>query len=157
VLLQALRGGGEPGAIGDQPGDDHLARRPQGERLRDREQRFRRPVAQPRDQDRALRGRRLRELEPRVLAQHRTLQPLERRARLDPQLVDEHAAGRLVGGQRLGLAARPVEREHQLPAQTLAEGVLRRERVELRGQCGVTAEGEVCVDPHLDREQVHLL
>ena len=128
-----------------------------GERLRDGEQRLRQTVAEPRDQDRALRSRRLRELERRVLAQDRALQLLQRRARLDPELVDEHAAGGLVGGQRLGLAARPVEREHQLAAQALAEGVLRRQRVELRDQRGVAAEREVGVDPHLDREQVHLL
>ncbi len=157
MLLQALRGCREPGAIGDEAGDDHLARLLPGERLRDREQRLRRPVAEPRDQDRALRRRRLRELERRVLAQHRALQLLQRRARLDPQLVDEHASGGLVGGQRLGLASRPVEREHQLAAQALAEGVLGRQRVELRDQRGVPAEREVGVDPHLDREQVHLL
>jgi hypothetical protein len=35
--------------------------------------------------------------------------------------------------------------------------VLRRERVELRDQCRVPAEGEVGVDPHLNREQAYLL
>ena len=147
----------EPGAIGEQPGEDHLARLLPGERLRDREQRLRRPVAQPRDEDRALRSRRLRELERRILAQDRALELLQRRARLDPELVDEHASRGLVGGQRLGLAARPVEREHQLAAQALAQGMLGRERLELRDQRGVPAEGEVGVDPPLDREQVHLL
>src|SRR5581483_6028065 len=117
-----------------------------GERLRDRQQRFRWPVAQPRDEDRALRSRRLREFERWILAQNRALQLLQRCTRLDPQLVDERAPGCLVRGERLGLAARPVEREHQLAAQALAEGVLGRERVELRDERGVAAEGEVGVD-----------
>ena len=41
-----------------------------------------------------------------------------------PELVDERARGRPVGLQRLGLAAGPVQREHELAAEALAVRVL---------------------------------
>jgi hypothetical protein len=61
-----------------------------------------------------------RKLELGVLDEDPPLELLERRARLDPESVDEDAPGLLVGLERLGLAARPVQRQDQLPAQTLA-------------------------------------
>ena len=57
------------------------------------------------------------------------------------------AARRLVGGQRLGLPARPVEREHELRPRPFAVWLLGDERLELRDQRGVPAEREVGVDP----------
>ena len=48
------------------------------------------------------------------------MQVLQRRAWVDPELLDEHAAGVMVDLQRLRLATGAVEREHQLPAQALA-------------------------------------
>ncbi len=59
---------------------------------------------------------------------------LKRRTRLDPEFLDERAAGLLVGLKRLRLAARAVEREHELTAQPFAKGVLLDERLELAGQ-----------------------
>ena len=53
----------------------------------------------------------------------------------------------VVGGERIGLAARAVEREHLLAAQPLAQRMLANERVELAGDLGVPAAGEVGVDP----------
>src|SRR5207237_10322806 len=58
-----------------------------------------------------------------VVREDRLLELPERLAGLDPQLVDERAARSLVDGERLGLPARAVQRQHELGAQTLAEGV----------------------------------
>jgi len=48
---------------------------------------------------------------------------------LDAELVHEAGAGALIGLERFGLPARSVEREHQLPAERLAERVLLDERL----------------------------
>ena len=55
-----------------------------------------------------------------VLLEDRPLEAAQLLARLQPELVDEQAAPLLVGGERVGLAARAVEGEHQLAAQALA-------------------------------------
>ena len=67
----------------------------------------------------------------RVLPKHRLLQLPQRQAGLDPELLDEHASGLLVGLQRLGLTTRPVESAHQLAAQLLAKRVRGDEGLEL--------------------------
>ena len=59
------------------------------------------------------------------------LEPLQLGARLDAQLVDEPISSLLVDLERLHLAARAIEREHQLPARGLAQRVLAHERLEL--------------------------
>ena len=51
-----------------------------------------------------------------------------------------------VGLERLGLAPGAVEREHLLAAQPLAQRMLADERLELAGDLGVAAAGEVRVD-----------
>ena len=93
----------------------------------------------------------------RLLPQDRAVQLLERRARLDPELVDERAPRVLVHLERLGLPARPVEREHQLAAEPLAQRMLRDERLELADELGVAPELELGVDPLLERRQPQLL
>ena len=53
-----------------------------------------------------------------------------------PELLDEHVAGVLVRAQRVGLAARPVEGEHQQLAEPLADRVLLGEPLGLdRDRC----------------------
>ena len=63
----------------------------------------------------------------------------------------------MVDVERLGLPARPVEGEHQLHPERLAQRMLCRERLELADEIGVTAEGEVRGDPILERDQPKLL
>ena len=72
--------------------------------------------------------------ERRVLAQDRALQLAQPRARLEPELLHEPGARVAIDRQRLLLAPRAVEREHQLAAQLLAQRMLARERVELGDQ-----------------------
>ena len=63
------------------------------------------------------------------------------------------AARGLVGVERLGLASRAVEREHQLAAQPLAQRVLGDQRLELADQLSVAAERELGVDAPLERQR----
>jgi len=99
----------------------------------------------------ALPGRR--QVQGRVLAEDRQLELLELRARLDRQLLGQQRPPGTVGFQRLGLAAGPVEREHQLPAEPLAQGMLGHQVLQLRAQGSVPAERQLRLDPVLHREQ----
>ena len=54
-----------------------------------------------------------------VLVQDQLLEPLQRGAGVEPQLVAEHAARVLESLQRVRLPSRAVQREHQLCAQAL--------------------------------------
>ena len=74
-----------------------------------------------------------------------------------PSSSTSGAAAVVVRAQRLGLPARAVEREHQLPAQPLAQRVLRDERLELATSSRACAEREVRVDALLQRVQAQLL
>ena len=96
-------------------------------------------------------------VERRVLAEDRLLELAQRGARLDPELLDEHAARLLVRLERLGLPAAAVEREHQLAAEPLAERVLGDQRLELGDEVGVGAERELGVDQILQRRRRELL
>ena len=59
--------------------------------------------------------------------------------------------------QRLGLTTRPVQRQHQLSADALAQGMLTHESVELADQLVLATEREIGVDPNLQRRQTRLL
>ena len=84
-----------------------------------------------------------------VLRQHRALELAQALARLDAELLDQPAAGVLVGLERLGLAVGAVEREHQLRAQVLPERVLLDQGLERRDHLGVAAERELRLDLEL--------
>jgi hypothetical protein len=77
----------------------------------------------------------------------------QRRARVDPDLLRERPPRVLVRLQRLGLPARSVERQHELPAQALPVRVLGDEPLELADEPRVTAEIELRVDPVLEGGQ----
>ena len=78
-------------------------------------------------------------------------------ARLDAELLGEQAARLVVDTQRVRLTAGAIEREHQLPAQPLAQRMTGDERLELGDDLGVTREREVGLDPFLDGGQAELL
>ena len=65
-------------------------------------------------------GRLAPELQRLVLLEDRLLQTLERRARLDAELVHEGTPRPLIRVERLRLPAGPVESEHQLSAQAFS-------------------------------------
>jgi hypothetical protein len=82
----------------------------------------------------------------KLLAEDRLLELLERRARVDPELLDERSARVPVDLERLRLAARAVEREHELGAEALAERVRGDELLQLSDDFPVPAEGEIGLD-----------
>ncbi len=57
----------------------------------------------------------------------RSSRPLQLRGGIHPQLVAQILPGALVGAQRLGLAAVPVEGHHQLRLEPLPQRILRRQ------------------------------
>ena len=85
------------------------------------------------------------------------MERLQLRARVDPELVHERRARGGVGVERLGLPAGAVEREHQLPAQSLPQRMLADERLELADELGVAATLEIGVEPRLERDEPELL
>ncbi|HET6752077.1 MAG TPA: hypothetical protein VFL71_22755, partial [Actinomycetes bacterium] len=85
-------------------------------------------------------GRRWGGLQRTVLGEDRLLQPLQRRGRVDAQLLGQHRAGLLVDAQRVRLPPGAVQRQHQLRPQPLAQRVAGDERVELADEQGVAAE-----------------
>jgi hypothetical protein len=78
-------------------------------------------------------------------------------AGLDAELVDERGAGVPVALERFGLAARAVQREHQLRAEPLVQRVVGDETLQLADELGVAAEGEVGVDAGLERREPQLV
>ena len=79
------------------------------------------------------------------------MQPLELRSRLDADLVDQRGPGVPIGLECVGLAARAVQRQHQLAAQPLAVRLVRDQRLELADQLTVSAGVQIAVDRLLDR------
>jgi hypothetical protein len=93
----------------------------------------------------------------RILAQDRLLQLAQLAAGLQAAFLDERAPELRVGRERLGLAPRAVQREHQLRAQALAQRVAAGDGRELTRQLGVTAALEVGIDPGLERIEPQLV
>ncbi len=143
--------------IVDQPFEHHLPRRVTRQRASERQQRGDSPLHERDDEHRALRQRRRRQLQRAVLPQDRLLELAQRWARLDPQLVDQRAPRALVRGQRFGLPTAAIQRQHQLPAQPLAQRVLRDQPLELGDEVAVASEREVGLDPLLERREAKLL
>ena len=100
---------------------------------------------------------RLGQVELRVLPKDRVVERTQLRSRLDPDLLDEGAARLAVGLQRVGLAARPVERDHPLGVELLAQRLLGDQRLELGDHLAVAPGREVIVDRELDRVEPSLL
>jgi len=85
------------------------------------------------------------------------VQFLQRLAGVDAELAGEQAADPAVGGERVGLAAAAVQRQHELAVQPLAQRVGGYELFQLGGELIVPAQGQVGVDPGLQRGQPQLL
>ncbi len=94
-----------------------------------------------------------RQLECRILDQDPLLQSLQRRARLDSELLHEHVPCLLVRLERLRLAVGAVEGKYQLGAKTLSQRVFTDEHVQLAEHVFVPPERKIAVDPVHQRRQ----
>ena len=92
-----------------------------------------------------------------VVVQDPALELVQRRARLDPQLVDEHRAGLLERVEGFRLPAGAVQRDHQLRAQALSQRVLGNPALEGGNDLGMPAELELRLDLLLDDCQAKLV
>jgi hypothetical protein len=80
------------------------------------------------------------------LTQDRLLQVTQRTARLEPEFLDQKAPRLPVALERVRLTTGAVERQHQLPAQSLVIGMLRDQRLEPGNDLGVAADRELGLD-----------
>ncbi len=114
-----------------------------------------------RDEPAELHGRlgerSLLEEERLVLAEDRGLELAELGTGVDAELLDERLPRGSVGGERVGLTARAVERQHQLRPRPLSECLRLDECLELSDELGVPAESEIGLDPLLERDRAQLL
>ena len=76
---------------------------------------------------------------------------MQRWAGFDAELADQPLAGLLVGRQRLGLATRPVQRQHQQLPEALVERVLLHQPPQLDHQLGVLTQPQPRVHQRLQR------
>src|SRR5207302_9667135 len=77
----------------------------------------------------------------RVLSQDRRLERPQARIRFHTELLHERRARRAILAERIGLTSLPIEREHQLLAQPLAQRLRGDERLKL-GDEVASADGE---------------
>src|SRR5205823_14556530 len=105
----------------------------------------------PRREDAAASGPPHLAVERRILAEDGALELLQRAARLDAELVDQHAAALAVDGQRVDLPAAAIEGEHQVAAQPLAQRLVAYECRQLTHQLLVAAELELGRDAPFER------
>jgi hypothetical protein len=86
-----------------------------------------------------------------------SLELLELRRRVDPQLVREQVLRPPIGVERFGLPAGPVARQHQMPPQTLTHRMLDDDALELGQHLGVVADREPRTEEILDRRHAELV
>ena len=142
MLAQPGRCGGERTGLRDRRGDHQLAFVLERKRLRERDERVDRIEVEKCDDHRVAGGavpgsRRSLTAQRRILAQDRLLELLERRARLQAELLHEPRSGRPVDLERLGLAPAAVERQHAQRVKTLAQRVLSGQSLELADELGL--------------------
>ena len=89
------------------------------------------------------------ELQVRILSQDRLLERSEFRTGVDPELGRERLPGRLERGERLGLPAAPIQREHLQRPDVLTQGEALHERLGLRDRVALTAERQERLDARL--------
>ena len=92
-----------------------------------------------------------------VLSQDRLLQRTQLLARLEPELVHQHATRVLVGLERLRLSSGAVERQHQLRTEAFPQGLLSDEVLQLADQLARRPQFELGLDALFERSESRLL
>jgi hypothetical protein len=92
-----------------------------------------------------------------VVGEDGCVQALQWLAGVDAELAGEQVADAPVGGERLGLPAAAVQRQHELAVQPLPQRMLAGQLFQLAGERVVPAQRQVGVDPRLQRGQPQLL
>ena len=95
-------------------------------------------------------------LECGIVSQDLRLQPLQRRARIEAEILDERVARAPVRVERVRLASGAVQGQHQLRVQALAIRVLGRQRLQLRDERPGPPELQIELNPSLERRQPQL-
>jgi len=91
------------------------------------------------------------------VTKNRAVDLAKRRPWVDSELLRERSPCVLVNLQRLGLASRALQRQHQLGAQALTQWIRRDERFDLADQLGVSAALDLRVDALLECDETELL
>ena len=76
---------------------------------------------------------------------------------VDAEFAGEQVAGTPVGGERLGLPAAAIQREHELAVQPLPQRMLGGQLLQFAGERIVAAKRQVSIDPRLQRSEPQLL
>ena len=95
--------------------------------------------------------------ERRVVCEDASLKLLQLRSRLEPELLHEPPPRRAVRLKRASVSTCAIEREHELPEQSLSERMLADELFELRYQLCPLRILERNVHPLLDDDEPALL
>src|SRR2546427_6602511 len=96
-------------------------------------------------------------VETGILAEDRLLEVAQRAAGLESELVAQHPSSLPVDVERLRLAVRPVEGEHALAAEALAERMLTYKPLELGDERRAAPQCKLGLDPFLDAREPKLL
>ena len=92
-----------------------------------------------------------------LMTQDRLFEALQLLTGLEAELFVEDPACASVGRERIGLAFRSIQGEHQLPPQPFAVRVLADQAFQLVDQLGILAERQVGLDSILERRQPKVL
>ena len=92
-----------------------------------------------------------------ALVENRCFEVAQLAARLQPELVPESGACPLVGAQRVGLAARAVQSQHEQPPQPLTERMLGHSGFPRADRLPVPAAGDLRFEPELDGDGPQLV
>ena len=85
------------------------------------------------------------------MREHLLVKPLQRRAGVDAELVGQLVAQLVIGRERVGRAAAPIEGDDPLAVQPFVERITGHQLVELAEHGRVPAERQLRVDLGLDR------
>ena len=85
------------------------------------------------------------------------MQVLQRFPGVDTELTGEQVTRPPVGGERFGLPAAPVQRQHELAVQPLPQRILVGQLLQLGGERVVPAKRQIRIDPRLQRGEPQFL